>query len=336
MSEIQKRDLVLPPGSYAYMQDVTKGVVKTYSGPTVINPTAQERPVVYDAASNTFRSVASLEEAMRISPIAAEGYYIILRNPAKANKHPDEGSAQPSAEQEIGRTIIVPGPGDVRAVAGPGRRGRRGPPPALEPVPARPRLQRGRGAQELEQGGRQAGGRRGRGRAAQPVTASPPPDLTVGKQLIIRGTEVSFYIPPTGIEVVREHGDGSLRARGAHARAPRVRDPRRRERQEALRGRPAGRVPAADRAVRRGARRRRALEQEVPRRRAQRDPGPPHQGDRGLHRERRRPTAPATSCSSPARTRRSTSRARSTRRSSTTARRSTSRPRSPRARRATS
>ncbi|HZJ67569.1 MAG TPA: hypothetical protein VFD36_28895, partial [Kofleriaceae bacterium] len=38
---------------------------------------------------------------------------------------------------------------------------------------------------------------------ADPV-AVPPPDLTVGKQLIIRGTEVSFYIPPTGIEVVRE------------------------------------------------------------------------------------------------------------------------------------
>src|SRR4029077_16508543 len=93
-----KRDLVLAPSEYAYMQDVTKGVVKTYSGPTVINPTAQERPVVYDGASGTFRSAPSLEDAMRISPIAAEGHYIILRNPAKANKHPDEGSAQPSAE----------------------------------------------------------------------------------------------------------------------------------------------------------------------------------------------------------------------------------------------
>ena len=110
MNETQKRDLVLPPGSYAYMQDVTKGVVKTYTGPTVINPTAQERPVVYDPASTTFRGVTSLEDAMRISPLAAEGYYIILRNPAKGNKHPEEGSAQPSAEQEIGRTIIVPGP----------------------------------------------------------------------------------------------------------------------------------------------------------------------------------------------------------------------------------
>ena len=71
MSEVQKRDLVLPPGSYAYMQDVTKGVVKTYSGPTVINPTAQERPVIYDDKSITFRTASSLEDAMRISPMIA-------------------------------------------------------------------------------------------------------------------------------------------------------------------------------------------------------------------------------------------------------------------------
>src|SRR5258705_8375086 len=110
MNETQKRDLVLPPGGYAYMQDVTKGVVKTYTGPTVINPTAQERPVVYDAASGTFRNATSLEEAMRIAPVAAEGHYLILKNPARGNKHPEEGSAQPAAELEIGRAIIVPGP----------------------------------------------------------------------------------------------------------------------------------------------------------------------------------------------------------------------------------
>ena len=34
----------------------------------------------------------------------------------------------------------------------------------------------------------------------------PKPDLTTGKQLIIKGTEVSFYIPPTGIEVLSEIG----------------------------------------------------------------------------------------------------------------------------------
>ncbi|MCX5747918.1 MAG: hypothetical protein NT062_36100, partial [Proteobacteria bacterium] len=204
MSEIQKRDLVLPPGSYAYMQDVTKGVVKTYSGPTVINPTAQERAVTYDASSTTtpFKSVTALEDAMRISPIAAEGYYIILRNPAKANKHPDEGSAQPSAELEIGRTIIVPGPATFALWPGQGAE-------VVEGHHLRSNqylLVRVYNEDEARKNWSKAVVKPAEGGEIQPVVATAPPDLTVGKQLIIRGTEVSFYIPPTGIEVVREGG----------------------------------------------------------------------------------------------------------------------------------
>ena len=211
MSEVQKRDLVLPPGSYAYMQDVTKGVVKTYSGPTVINPTAQERPVIYDADKNTFRTATSLEDAMRISPIAAEGHYIILRNPAKGNKHPDEGSAQPSAEQEIGRTIIVPGPATFALWPG----------QAAEVVEGHHLrsnqylLVRVYNEDEARKNWSKAVVKPAAidGEAvATTATSSAPQDLTVGKQLIIRGTEVSFYIPPTGIEVVR---DGDFYAREA-------------------------------------------------------------------------------------------------------------------------
>jgi len=202
MSEIQKRDLVLPPGSYAYMQDVTKGVVKTYTGPTVINPTAQERPVIYDAG--TFRNAPSLEEAKRTSPIAAEGYYVILRNPAKGNKHPDEGSAQPSAEQEIGRTIIVPGPATF--ALWPGQEAE-----VVEGHHLRSNqylLVRVYNEDEARKNWSKAvvkpAAVEGEPSAAQPAVIAPPLDLTVGKQLIIRGTEVSFYIPPTGIEVVRD------------------------------------------------------------------------------------------------------------------------------------
>jgi major vault protein len=199
MSEVQKRDLVLPPGSYAYMQDVTKGVVKTYTGPTVINPTAQERPVIYDAG--TFRAAASLEDAMRISPLAAEGYYVILRNPAKGNKHPEEGSAQPSAEQEIGRTIIVPGPATFALWPGQSAE-------VVEGHHLRSNqylLVRVYNEDEARRNWSKAVVKPvdGAEQAAQ-VASAPPPDLTVGKQLIIRGTEVSFYIPPTGIEVVRD------------------------------------------------------------------------------------------------------------------------------------
>src|SRR5579863_8820673 len=89
----QKRgDLVLAPGSYAYMQDTGKGTIKTYTGPTVLTPTAQEVPVIYDAKGD-FKRV-DLYDAIRRSPVAVEGYYIILLNPATGNKHPDDGAAQ--------------------------------------------------------------------------------------------------------------------------------------------------------------------------------------------------------------------------------------------------
>jgi len=201
MSENQpKRDLVLPPGTYAYMQDVTKGVVKTYTGPTVINPTAQEQQVVYDAASNMYRRATTLEESMKISPIAKEGSYIILRNPAKGNKHPEDGSAQPSAELEIGRAIIVPGPATFALWPG----------QIAEVVDGHHLrsnqylLIRVYNEEEAKKNWTKAVVKSvtGEGEPAQPVTSTPPPDLTIGKQLIIRGTEVSFYIPPTGIEVV--------------------------------------------------------------------------------------------------------------------------------------
>ena len=66
-----KRDLVLAPGEYAYMQDVTKGIIKTYTGPTVINPTAQERPVAFNPVNKQFEP-CTLEAAVQQIAIAPE------------------------------------------------------------------------------------------------------------------------------------------------------------------------------------------------------------------------------------------------------------------------
>src|SRR5688500_7647473 len=99
-----KRDLVLAPSEYAYMQDVTKGIVKTYTGPTVINPTAQERPVVFDADEKLFKP-CSLEQAVQNIAIAPEGYYLILKNPSTRDDHPAAGGVYPSPDLEVGRKI---------------------------------------------------------------------------------------------------------------------------------------------------------------------------------------------------------------------------------------
>lgn len=213
MSELrtEKRDLVLAPGTYAYMQDVTKGIIKTYTGPTVINPTAQEVPVIYDPGARAFTRVVGLEDALRTAMVADEGYYIVLRNPAKLNRHPEDGTTQPSADLDIGRAIIVPGPAVF----------------ALWPMQAAEVVQghhlhsnqyllvRVYNEDEARTNWRKAVVKTvveslPGAETAPVVTAPPPADLTVGKLIIIRGTEVSFYIPPTGVEVVRD-GDKYVR-----------------------------------------------------------------------------------------------------------------------------
>jgi len=192
-----KRDLVLAPSEYAYMQDVTKGIVKTYTGPTVINPTAQERPVVFDADKKLFEPCA-LEAAVQQIAIAPEGFYVILKNPSVRFDHPAAGGVFPSPDLNVGRKINITGPCSfalwpgqlVQLVQGHHLRSNQY------------LLVRVYNEEEARKNWGQA--------VIKPATPDSsadsvvPIDLAVGKLLIIKGTDVSFYIPPTGVGVVQD------------------------------------------------------------------------------------------------------------------------------------
>jgi major vault protein len=189
-----KRDLVLAPGEYAYMQDVTKGVIKTYTGPTVINPTAQERPIVFK--EHRFEP-CSLDEAVQRSAVCPEGHYLILKNPSTKGDHPTPGGVYPSPELAVGRKINLTGPCDfalwpgqmVQLVRGHHLRSNQY---LLIRIYNEEEARKNWGAAVIKPAVEGAGGGLG----------PPPADLTVGRLLVIKGTDVSFYIPPTGISVV--------------------------------------------------------------------------------------------------------------------------------------
>jgi major vault protein len=195
-----KRDLVLAPSEYAYMQDVTKGIVKTYTGPTVINPTAQERAVIFDQEEKRFQP-CSLEQAVQQIAIAPEGYYLILKNPSQRADHPPPGGVYPSPELDVGRKINITGPcafalwpGQiVKLVQGHHLRSNQY---LLVRVYNEEEARKNWGQAVIKPASPE-----GEGAPARPI-ARAPADLTVGKQLIIKGTDVSFYIPPTGVGVV--------------------------------------------------------------------------------------------------------------------------------------
>ena len=200
----QKRDLVLAPSEYAYMQDVTKGVIKTYTGPTVINPTAQERPVVFNPENKRFEPCA-LEQAVQQIAIAPEGYYVVLKNPSAKNDHPPPGGVFPSPDLEVGRKINITGPCSFPLWPG----------QMVKLVPGHHLrsnqylLVRVYNEDEARKHWGQAVIKPASAEGADPTQpiARAPAELTVGKLFIIKGTDVSFYIPPTGVGVVPdEHG----------------------------------------------------------------------------------------------------------------------------------
>jgi major vault protein len=209
-----KRDLVLAPGEYAYMQDVTKGVVKTYTGPTVINPTAQERPIVFDADDNRFVP-CSLDDAVQTVATAPQGSYLVLENPSVRGDHPPAGGVHPAPDLAVGRTLNLTGPrafalwpGEiVKLIPGHHLRSNQY---VLVRVLDEDEARRNWTQAVIKPATTQTAGElTASGTIVTPASAGttapsaePPADLGVGKLLVIRGTDVSFYIPPTGLGVV--------------------------------------------------------------------------------------------------------------------------------------
>ncbi len=203
----QKRDLVLAPSEYAYMQDVTKGIIKTYTGPTVINPTAQERPVVFNPQNKHFEA-CTLEQAVQQIAIAPEGYYVTLKNPSAKNDHPASGGVYPSPDLEVGRKINITGP--CSFALWPGQ--------MVKLVPGHHLrsnqylVVRVYNEDEARKHWSQAVIKpAGDGPESTAPMGGAPRDLTVGRLFIIKGTDVSFYIPPTGVGVVTDESGSYVR-----------------------------------------------------------------------------------------------------------------------------
>jgi len=202
MAENRERDLVLAPNEYAFISDQTKGNVITYVGPYKTSMANTDKPVVFNKISKRFE-ICNLEEAIQPFVTAPEGWYIVLKNPAKENTQPQVGTSNSLIGLEIGRKVNLPGPrffslwpGQMAEVtAGHHLRSNeylivR----VYEEAQARqnwskavitPQKSNGENDEEVKADD-------------EPVN---PATLTMGQHIIIKGTDVSFYIPPTGVEV---------------------------------------------------------------------------------------------------------------------------------------
>lgn len=187
----RQRDLVLAANEFCFLQNKTNGVIKTYTGPITMTISAQEALVVFNEKTKQFRETDNFEEAKQLLVSPPENWYVVLKNPSEGNVHPEAGKAVISPNLEVGKKINISGPcafslfpGQmVKIIKGHHLR-------SNQYLLARvydPEAAQNSVAVMVD---------------AEGNTITANEKYYAGQMLVIKGTEISFYIPPTGIEVI--------------------------------------------------------------------------------------------------------------------------------------
>lgn len=179
--EIRERDILVAANEYAYVQDLTKGDIVLYVGPTKISLSNTERLV--ELRGDRFAPARGDESSAGVQPfvVATSAQYIILENPPKDGASRPVKGSNSAVELLTGRRVVVPGP--VTFPLWPGQRAR---------------VIDGHRLREDEY------------LVVRVYDRVEDDDGPIGTERVVRGADVSFYLPRTGLEVV-PHAGGFVR-----------------------------------------------------------------------------------------------------------------------------
>lgn len=204
MSEMQK-DLVLAVNEFAYVLDKTKGHVSCWVGPCKTSLSTSDELVRFNHKAKKFVPVAKYSDAIHLFTTAPENWYIALKNPAEDGRHPNAGGANSNPEKiKIGCKVNIPGPCTFALYPG-----------QMAQVIKGHTL---RSNQYLLARVYDADTVNKEACRTCEVSADekvhPCDECNANKEkrvngqiLVIKGTEISFYIPPNGIEVIPINND---------------------------------------------------------------------------------------------------------------------------------
>ena len=195
-SQNYQRDLTLAPNEYVFVQSRTNGVIKTYTGPYTITISGQESLVIFDSRTKQFKETNDFEGAKQTFVSAPEGWYVSLKNPAAENKHPGAGGGVDSPQLEIGKKINISGPVSFSLFPGQMARVIRG-----------HRLRSNQYLLARVYDADEASKSTATIISADGKETVDTNKYYAGQILVIKGTEVAFYVPPTGIEVIPVDND---------------------------------------------------------------------------------------------------------------------------------
>ena len=203
MEQTRSGDLVLAQGTYVHVLEGATGQVDVITGPNKTSLADTDKTVIYERESRRFVQATS-ERAIRVCPAADEGQYVVLTNPSKDDtglKHPVKGKIN-AIELSMGRKINIQGP-EIFALF-PGQVA-----DVIEGHQLKSNeylLIRVYNEKEAKSNLTNAVIKGTEGEEVKKLFNEK--EIRTGNLLIIKGTDVSFYIPPTGIEVL-EDGNGN-------------------------------------------------------------------------------------------------------------------------------
>jgi major vault protein len=188
MAERSERELVLAPNEFAFILDTTKGNVNCYVGPNKTSLAGTDSMVAFNERTKRFESVG-FDQAVQTFKTAPENWYMIMKNPAKDSAHPQPGPSNSLPVLQVGKKVNIHGPASFALWPG-----------QMVKVIEGHKLQSNQyllvRIYDHEEANRNIEGIYG-GKVPEDVL-----DLFAGQKVIIKGTDVSFYMPPTGAEVM--------------------------------------------------------------------------------------------------------------------------------------
>lgn len=217
----QETELVLMPNEFCFYLDRTKGNMNVVVGPYKQSLSQTDQLMQWSDEEKKFVPV-DYHNAKRNCIVIPEGWYAPLKNPAAAKEHPTEKaiSDQGEAGLQIGKKVNIPGPASfalwpgqmAKVIEGHKLRSNQYLLVRVYDVEAFKSELWYRGLKKsnkdvVEQGD----GSEEDGSVADENVAARNTDiygglvsekLATGQQFIIKGTDVHFYIPPDGVEVV--------------------------------------------------------------------------------------------------------------------------------------
>lgn len=219
------KDLTLLPGQYAFISDESKGTLTVLVGPTQKSLGPAERPVLWDIARGNLSPCQTGSNPATPFTQVPQGYYAILNNPAQGDQEPPRGQATAALDLLMGRSVNVVGPKSfplwpmqsVTVIRG--HLLRTDQYVLVEVTDAdQAKVNKDKGytlrstaVQTVTGGTSGSGGEQPPANAPEGAPPSVSFPTTLGERFLVMGTDVAFYIPPTGYQVVTDENGNHVR-----------------------------------------------------------------------------------------------------------------------------